>query len=118
VEAEPMSKATEAMDAFDTAALKSQKRYEETGESTCHVSIDFEALKTIRITDSQVITINGREARNKGGWTLGDIIDCAAWQPRPNHSGSEGYGYAAWHSHVFLESFEQDGLNFTLEFGS
>jgi len=81
----------------------------------CIINVEVGALSGVKITASERITVNGTEVRNVGGWSLKDIIRCAAHLP----SGSAGVGYATWHDVIYAETFEQTGENaFYVGFGS
>jgi len=83
--------------------------------SDCVISVDLDAVKNILITSSELITIMGQKARKFGGWSLKDIIECAAYRL----DDGTGQSPASGHGHLFLERFEQTAENvFLVAFGS
>lgn len=95
----------------DSTTQPNQPEY---SKDDCIIFVEPYALGNIRLTAATDIFINGIRESNPHGWTLQEIIERAAYQPDP----VIGKGYADWHDQIFLEVFEQEGLNFTLVFGS
>ena len=85
----------------------------------CTISSDLQALKGIYITDAEDITVtvhkHSQKGHRKGGWTLAQIIEFAAFKVKEKN----GEAYGDWHEHIFLEEFVKvDHATFKCEFGS
>jgi hypothetical protein len=77
---------------------------EESGLHPASLSVMFEAVQRIPITRSESIVINGMKAENPNGWTLGDIIEFAAYQFPEEDGLPLGLSYR---ERLVLERFNQ-----------
>jgi hypothetical protein len=81
----------------------------------CCISICLDTVAGIFITSAEHIRINSQQVHKAGGWTMKDIIECAAF--RINAEGGRPYG--SWHDVLWVEGFEQTAENvFEVRFGS